>query len=99
MTARLAFKLRMPAEMQQLASQMLDMEGFCICGRLIARLEGKFLLSAVMPSVGFTTLAAYCQPCAQILNRCLLGLKKASYIDGTESMDPQYIPRNERPAS
>lgn len=99
MTARLAYKIHSPPEFQQLTSQMLEMEGFCICGRLIQRLEGKFILAAVTPSNGMTAVAAYCQPCSQVLNRALLGLRKVSFMDNTESIPGPLVPRNERPAS
>lgn len=90
---RLAFKLHLPAEMQQLASQMLDMEGFCHCGRLITRWEGKFILAAVVPSKETTIVAAYCQPCAQIINQALHSLRKATYVDKTEAINPLQVPR------
>lgn len=91
---RLAFKLHLPVELQQLGSQMLDMEGFCQCGRLIGRWEGKFLLAAVMPSKSITTLAAYCQPCSQVINRTLVDLRRGSYTDKTEAVSPLIVPRN-----
>lgn len=91
---RLAFKLHLPIEMQQLGLQMLDMEGFCQCGRLITRWEGKFLLAAIMPSKEMTTLAAYCQPCAQTINAVLVGLRKSAYVDKTEAVAPLTVPRN-----
>lgn len=93
MTHRLAYKLRLPIEMQQLANQMLDTEGFCACGRLIGRWEGKFLLAAVMPSKEMTTLAAYCQPCSQMINGVLIKIKKTSYTDKTEAVYPLSVPR------
>lgn len=91
---RLAFRLHLPAEMQQLGSQMLDMEGFCHCGRLIGRWEGKFLLAAVMPSKETTILAAYCQPCSQLINHTLAGLRHAKYVDETEAIPAKTVPRN-----
>lgn len=97
MTERLAFKTRLSPEIQQLGSQMLDMEGFCTCGRLIGRWEGKFLLAAVMPSKEMTTLAAYCQPCSQVINATLIRLRKVSYTDKTESVSPQSVQRNNHP--
>ena len=94
---RLAYKIHCPAELQQLGSQMLDSEGFCGCGRLIARLEGKFLLAAVMPSAAVTTLAAWCQPCAQTINATLLRLKKTGFMDKTESVPGAQVPRIVKP--
>lgn len=91
-TQRLAYKLKLPIEMQQLANLLLDTEGFCACGRLIGRWEGKFLLAAVMPSKEMTTLAAYCQPCSQILNSTLIRISKTNYMDKTESISPLKIP-------
>lgn len=90
---RLAYKLHLPIEMQQLGNQMLDSEGFCVCGRLIGRWEGKFLLAAVVPSKETTILAAYCQPCSQILNNTLLRLRKANYMDSTESVPSLTLDR------
>lgn len=95
---RLAYKIHTPAELQQLGSQMLDSEGFCGCGRLITRLEGKFLLAAVMPSKSMTTLAAWCQPCAQSINAVLLRLhKKTRFMDNTESVPGPQVPRITKP--
>lgn len=99
MTVRLAYKLRLPLEMQQLGNQMLDSEGFCVCGRLISRLEGKFLLAAVVPSQFTTILAAYCQPCSQVINRTLKSLRSANYMDKTESVPPLLVQKDERTAS
>ena len=96
-SVRLAFKIRTPADLQQLGSHMLDMEGFCICGRLIGRWEGKFLLAAVMPSKEFTTLAAYCQPCSQVINQALVNLRKGTYFDKTESIPANTVPRKSNP--
>lgn len=90
---RLAFRMHMPAELQQLGLEMLDMQGFCQCGRLIQRLEGKFLLAAVMPSKATTVLAAYCQPCSQVINATLINLRRAKYVDKTESVSPPTVPR------
>lgn len=90
---RLAFKIQNPRELQQLGNHMLDMEGFCQCGRLIKRLEGKFLLAAVMPSKAMTTLAAYCQPCSQTIQATLVSLRKMQYTDDTEAVDPLTVPR------
>lgn len=90
---RLAFKLRLPVEMQQLGNHMLDMEGFCHCGRLIGRWEGKFLLAAVTPSKETTILAAYCQPCAQTINRTLKSLRNSTYFDATEAIPAHSVPR------
>lgn len=92
MTNRLAFKLKLPLEMQQLGNQMLDMEGLCVCGRVITRWEGKFLLAPVMPSKEITILAAYCQPCSQVINRTLLSLRTTAYLDKTESVKPTNAP-------
>lgn len=89
---RLAYKIRLPVELQQLANMMLDQEGFCACGRLIGRWEGKFLLAAVMPSKEMTTLAAYCQPCSQQLNATLIRLSKVKYMDKTEAVSPLTLP-------
>ena len=94
---RLAYKIHLPIEMQQLGSQMLDSEGFCACGRLITRWEGKFLLAAVMPSVAETTLAAWCQPCAQVINATLKRLHKTSFMDKTESVPSAQVPKIVRP--
>jgi hypothetical protein len=92
-TERLAYKIHMPAELQQLSMQMLDQEGFCHCGRLIRRLDGKFMLAAIVPSKETTILAAYCQPCSQIINACLHNLRKAHYIDQTPAINPLSVPR------
>lgn len=96
MTARLAYKTPTPRALQQLGSQMLDMEGFCACGRLIGRLEGKFLLAAVMPSKVVTTLAAYCQPCSQVIQSTLVSLHKTQYTDKTEAVNPLVVPRTNK---
>jgi hypothetical protein len=96
---RLAYKLRLPLEMQQLGNQMLDAEGFCACGRLIHRLEGKFLLAAVMPSKEMTTLAAYCQPCSQVIQRCLLGLRQVNFMDKREALPGATVPHIIKPVN
>lgn len=82
---RLAFALQCPAEIAQASTQLLDSEGLCACGRVMRRLDPKFILTNVVPTRLTIIVAAYCQPCSLAINGTLKGIHKVAYHGTTET--------------
>lgn len=88
---RLAYKIHMSAEVLHATTALLNSEGTCSCGRVLRKLDAKFILISAAPSAVAMAIAAYCHECSQMINKTLKSCHRVIYGAGTETAPIEII--------
>lgn len=68
---RLAVKIPLPSEAQQISNYLLNGEGTCTCGRVLRNIDAKLILMTAIPTRGLLLAGAYCLNCSNMINKTL----------------------------
>lgn len=88
---RLAYKIHTSAEVQHVSTFLLNGEGTCACGRVLRKLDAKFILINAIPTVEMMVIAAYCHECSQMINKTLKSCQRVIYASNTETAPVEII--------